>query len=66
MSAEKTKVQELLGREAELFALRLQKIEVDTARWELRYIDPESNEIWLMDFPDCEQHGGGPPRLRRL
>lgn len=43
----------------------LRELRVDAVAWEIEYIDDSTLEIWVMDFPQSELHGGGPPRLRR-
>ena len=30
----------------------------------VEYIDDATGERWVMDYPQSELHGGGPPRLR--
>lgn len=56
---------ELNGKEAYDFAeTHLRK--VNSKDWEIEFEDPRTGELWLMDFPQSEYHGGGPPRLRKL
>lgn len=56
---------ELNGEEARAFAEEhLQKVRVNSESWTVEYINPETNEKWLMDYPESEQHGGGSPRPR--
>ena len=50
------------GVEAVEFAKTLDKVRV--GNWEIEYLDPTTGEKWLMDYPQSEMHGGGPPRLR--
>ena len=56
----------LQGAEALEYAKRLRKVGVDTERWEIEYIDDDTGDRWLLDYPESEQHGGGSPRLRKL
>lgn len=66
MSAQKN-TNELVGAQARTFAdTHLQKVKVDPVTWEIEYVDPDTGERWLMDYPQSESHGGGPPRLRRI
>ena len=56
---------ELSGKDAYEFAeTHLRK--VNSRNWEIDFEDPKTGELWLMDFPHSEGHGGGPPRLRKL
>ncbi len=45
--------------------LFLRKVRADADSWEIEYINDANGEVWIMDFPESEQHGGGSPRLRR-
>lgn len=57
---------EFSGAEAIQYAERhLRKHRVNAATWEIEYIDPITGEEWLLDYPQSELHGGGPPRLRK-
>jgi len=38
----------------------------DSIRWQSTYEDHASCQLWLLDYPDSAQHGGGTPRLRSL
>lgn len=56
---------EYRGAEAIAFAEKnLKKIKSNPDTWETEYIC-EDGDIWLMDYPNSEQHGGGSPRLRK-
>jgi len=57
---------ELNGREAEEYAhMHLKKLRVDGQTWQIEYICPETTLKFIMDFPQSEAQGGGPPRLIR-
>lgn len=43
----------------------LKRIRVDADNWEVEYIDDSTGELWVMDYPESELHGGGSPRLRK-
>ncbi|MCP4140577.1 MAG: hypothetical protein GY755_09860 [Chloroflexi bacterium] len=59
-------VTELNGVEAQKYAREhLEKIHVDGETWEIEYLCSETNTHLIMDFPQSELQGGGPPRLRR-
>ena len=55
---------ELHGAVAIEFAKGLRKVGVNARTWEVEYIDDATGERWIMDYPQSELHGGGPPRLR--
>lgn len=58
---------EYKGAEAIDFAEKyLKKVKSNPDTWESEYICEETGDIWLMDYPNSEQHGGGSPRLRKL
>ena len=44
----------------------LAKTDVDVVNWLVRYACPVTKRTWIMDYPQAEYHGGGPPRLRQL
>jgi hypothetical protein len=56
---------EIEGWEANEFAEVHLKI-VQIKNWEIDYECPETGIHWLMDFPNGDWQGGGPPRLRKL
>lgn len=57
---------ELFGAEALMYAeAHLKRIRVDADNWEVEYIDDSTGELWVMDYPESELHGGGSPRLRK-
>jgi hypothetical protein len=39
---------------------------VDNVQWTVTYHCPVKGRRWLIDSPQSELHGGGPPRLRQL
>ncbi len=47
-------------------ARHLRQTSVDATHWERHYLDPLSNEAWLLDYPNSERHGEGVPRLRKF
>ena len=58
---------EYWGAEAINFAEeKLKKIKSNPDTWETEYVCEETGDIWLMDYPNSEQHGGGSPRLRKM
>lgn len=58
---------ELEGADAQDYAAgHLKKVAIDLAQWQVQYVCPLSRRAWLMDYPNSEYHGGGPPRLRQL
>lgn len=60
-------IQQLEGNEAEAYANEhLRQVSVDNKTWEVVFECPETGKQWLMDYPESEQHGGGPSRLRAL
>jgi hypothetical protein len=60
------KLELLEGREAQEYARQhLTKISVDGTMWEIHYTCSHTGIQWIMDFPQSEAHGGGPPRLRK-
>ncbi len=67
MECECDKRVELEGPDAREYADgHLEKLEVDTAQWTVRYVCPQTGRPWLMDYPHSEYHGGGSPHLRQL
>lgn len=44
----------------------LNELRVDGRLWQIEYMCPETAVRWLMDYPNGEYHGGGPPRLRKI
>ena len=57
---------ELQGAAALEYAQRLRKLRVDPDTWHVEYVDDATGERWMMDYPQSELQGGGPPRLRRM
>ncbi|UUA72350.1 Imm27 family immunity protein [Cellvibrio sp. QJXJ] len=43
----------------------MNKIFIDSINW-LEYLKDDSGNLWLVDYPNSEMHGGGPPRKRML
>ena len=50
----------------EMLDERLVKVAVDQSGWRLLYRDRNTGQLWQLDYPQSEMHGGGPPRLREL
>lgn len=62
-----TKETELRGAAAEKYAdAHLDIVRTNTATWEVEYVNRETGETWVMDYPNSGAHGGGSPRLRRV
>ncbi|MBD1548013.1 Imm27 family immunity protein [Roseibium aggregatum] len=60
----RTSKQEYFGSEALAFARELRKTRVVSDSWVTEYVDPRTGEVWILDYPNSEHQGGGPPRLR--
>jgi hypothetical protein len=59
--------QELHGNEALQYAkAHLRQVHKDLEKWQIQYVDPATNDVWLLDYPHSEYHGGGSPRLRKM
>jgi hypothetical protein len=57
---------QLRGEVALTFArANLKEMKVDAEKWETEYLDEKTGEIWILDYPESELHGGGSPRLRK-
>ena len=41
----------------------LEKISSDGLNWTVLYQDPEDKRYWELEFPQSDEHGGGPPSL---
>lgn len=62
-----TELIELEGNEALDYAEQhLVEIFVNGKTWEVEYECLDTGTRWLMDYPQGEYHGGGPPRLRKV
>lgn len=57
---------ELRGAAAIELANKLKRISVDPETWEEEYLDENTGDLWLLDYPESGLHGGGSPRLRRV
>jgi hypothetical protein len=44
----------------------LEKVAVDVRAWTASYRCPNTGRRWLLDYPESELQGGGPPRLRQV
>ncbi|MFZ5909212.1 MAG: Imm27 family immunity protein [Chloroflexota bacterium] len=59
-------IDELNGRQAQDYAQdHLKKTRVDGQTWQIEYECPYTSVKFIMDFPESELQGGGPPRLRK-
>lgn len=38
----------------------------DFDAWTVPYECPATRRVWLLDYPQSQYHGGGPPRLSQL
>lgn len=57
----------LEGRAAEEFRdIHLVPTGEPDEHWRVPYVDRETGERYLMEYPDADYHGGGVPRLRRV
>jgi len=57
---------ELHGNAAEAYVREhLVEEAVDAVHCIVRYRCPDTGQLWILDAPHSELHGGGPPRLRR-
>ncbi|QOF72005.1 hypothetical protein IG197_02625 [Aminobacter sp. SR38] len=57
---------ECRGAEAIERTRRLRLLKTDPENWTNEYVDDKSGDVWLLDYPDPETHGGGPPRIRKI
>lgn len=44
----------------------LKVLKVQAGGWEVLFRCPATGLLWLEDWPNSEEHGGGPRRLRRI
>lgn len=57
---------ELWDNEAKVYADgHLKQIELRAEGWEVLYRCPSTGARWVEDYPNSEEHGGGPMRLRQ-
>ena len=63
---EKTRDEYIGGEAMDFVEKYLRKIETNSDTWETTFVHKETGEIWIMDYPNSEHHGGGIPRLRKL
>ena len=57
-------ITELDGAEAKQYAdQHLLEVTTDAVNWTVEYVCPETKRRFLLDYPQSELHGGGPPRL---
>lgn len=61
------KILELHGNEAlEYSRSHLVEVRAMDDDWTTEFSCPVTGHRWLLDYPHSGQHGGGPPRLRRM
>ena len=57
-------ITELNGAAAKQYAdEHLTELKTDAVNWTVEYVCPETRRTFLLDYPQSELHGGGPPRL---
>jgi hypothetical protein len=67
MICECTWIEALEGADASDYAeSHVQVAKIDSVAWTTEYVCPDTGIHWLLDYPSSEQHGGGPPRLRKI
>lgn len=60
-------IEELFGSNAQHYAREhLKELDNDSAQWTTQYECEDTGEIWIMDYPESERHGGGSPRLKKV
>jgi hypothetical protein len=60
-------IKELSGNDAKAYtAEHLERIGSRASGWEILYRCPDTEKVWLEDYPRGEEHGGGPMRLRQV
>ena len=56
----------ILGEELYKKKEALRKLRTDNINWVVYFIDDETGEKWIEEYPFSEMHGGGPPQLRMI
>ena len=41
----------------------LRRVAADASGWDTLYEDPSDGRLWVLTYPQSEQHGGGPQAL---
>ena len=54
------------GIELESKEIQLIKVKTDSINWVVYYLDETTNEKWVKEYPQSENHGGGFPQLRLI
>lgn len=54
------------GKEFYIKKESLQEVKNDVVNWKTYYIDLNTNEKWVQEYPHSECHGGGEPQLRLI
>jgi len=44
----------------------LKKIKIDNINWLTYYLDENTGQKWVKEYPHSEYHGGGAPQLRLI
>lgn len=67
MTCKCAEISELRGDAAKAYAdEHLEQVEVRADGWEVLYRCPDTGQLWLEDYAEGEQHGGGEMRLRQV
>jgi hypothetical protein len=53
-------------KEIDAALLRLVKLSHDASGWLTLYRDPVTDQLWELDYPHSERHGGGPRLLTQI
>ncbi len=56
----------LEGAKAIEYTAHMEVVRTDKLKWETEYECPYTKIRWIIEYPNSELHGGGPPRLTRL
>lgn len=55
----------IIGHQVEV-KLELLKQVSEKEDWNTYYIDENTGEKWIKEYPNSEYHGGGAPQLRKI
>jgi hypothetical protein len=67
MKCECNSIDILKGAEAQEYANEhLVEVEADSTQWKIEYVCPKTDQKFIMEYPQSEYHGGGPPLLRKI
>ena len=53
-------------KEIDAALLKLVKLSHDASGWLTLYRDPVTEQLWELDYPHSERHGGGPRLLTQI